>query len=202
MRGKEFYHIPNKDEDCQATLFQQGEETALTYFFNEFYPALVFFAFRLLKDQQAAQDVVSNAFVKTWKMHTKLDSYAGIRAYLYKTVQRDCHHALNQEKRREKIHTMSASGYSQATPYEELVRAETHRLLQQAIATLSPGNQRVISMHFLDGMTNAEIARELNLHPHTVQTQKIRGIKALRKIIKHPISLILFVFVNIFLPRL
>jgi RNA polymerase sigma-70 factor (ECF subfamily) len=174
----------------QALLFQQGNEAALAYFFHSFYPALSLFAFRVLNNQQMAEDIASDAFIKTWKMHWKLNSFAGIRAYLYKTVQRDCVHALKQERRRNEVHSLSSSGLLQETPLQQLVSAETYRLVHAAIKTLSPGNRRVITMHFIDGKTNAEIAKELNLHPHTVQTQKVRGLKALAKVIKH--SLLLF----------
>ena len=185
-------HTTSSQEE-QAILFQQRNEEALAFFFHAFYPALSLFAFRVLKNHQLAEDIASDAFIKTWKMHWKLDSFSGIRAYLYKTVQRDCVHALKKERRRNEVHSLLSSKPLQETPLQQIVSAETYRLVHAAIETLSPGNRRVITMHFIDGKTNAEIAKELNLHPHTVQTQKVRGLKALSKIIKNPF-LLFFMF--------
>ena len=187
----------------QARAFQQGDEAALAFFYGEFLPALTLFASRWVKSRQIAQEIASEAFIKTWRMHPKLDSYAGIRAYLYKTVQRDCQHVQKRERRREEVHQFSMPDTAcHDTPFQHLVRSETYRLVHAAIKTLSPGNRRVISMHFLEGKSTGQIARELNLHPHTVQTQKARGLKALRKIIQHPLLLSVYLFVKIFLSHM
>lgn len=187
----------------QARAFQQGDEAALAFFYGEFLPALTLFAFRWVKSRQIAQEIASEAFIKTWRMHPKLDSYTGIRAYLYKTVQRDCQHAQKRERRREEVHQLSMPDTAcPDTPFQHLVRSETYRLVHAAIKTLSPGNRRVISMHFLEGKSTGQIARELKLHPHTVQTQKARGLKALRKIIQHPLLLSVYLFVKIFLSHM
>jgi RNA polymerase sigma factor (sigma-70 family) len=58
-----------------------------------------------------------------------------------------------------------------------------YHLLYNAIKALSPGNQKVISMYFLEDKNTNEIARELNLHPSTVKTQKSRALEALRKLL-------------------
>lgn len=196
-----YYTSATSTQETQASLFQLGDESALAFFFNEFYPALSLYGFRLLKDRSTAEDVASEAFVKTWKMHHKLDSYGGIRAYLYKTVQRDCLRIIKQERRRAEVHKLSVAEDSPFTPFQHLVSAETYRLVHAALQTLSPGNRRVLSMHFLEGKSIGQIARELSLHPHTVQTQKTRGLKALRKIIKHPLGLLVVYFLKIFLTR-
>lgn len=191
--------IGNIDTEEQAQAFQRGSETALSFFFHEFYPALTLFAFRWTKNRQIAQEIASEAFIKTWKMHRKLNSYPGIRAYLYKIVQRDSQRARKRAQRYDISNQLAVEeGMCLDTPFQHLVRSETYRLIHTAIKSLSPGNRKVITMHFLDGKTTAQIARELNLHPHTVQTQKTRGLKALRKIIQSPLLFSAFLLVKFF----
>ncbi|MBL7770028.1 MAG: sigma-70 family RNA polymerase sigma factor [Flavipsychrobacter sp.] len=72
------------------------------------------------------------------------------------------------------------------TPFEKLVRSELYHLLRNALKALSPGNQKVITMYFLEDKNTNEIARELNLHPSTIKTQKTRGLEALRKLLLNP----------------
>lgn len=186
----------------QAMHFQEGSEQALSFFFHEFFASLSLFGYRLVGDRAIAEDIASEAFVKTWKMHHKLDSYGGIRAYLYKTVRRDCLRTVKQERKRTELHQFSKNEIIPLTPFHELVSAETYRLVHAALQSLSPGNRRVISMHFLEGKSTGEIARELQLHPHTVQTQKARGLKALRKILGRPLTIVICLALEIFFTSL
>lgn len=187
-----------------ASLFQRGDENALAYFYHEFHPVLSLHSYRLVGDRSIAEEIASEALVKTWKMHWKLDSYGAIRAYLYKIVQRDSIAYIRKEKKRAIIHQQSQTPQTVFdTPFDQLVRNEVYRTIHTALKNLSPGNRKVITMHFLEGKTTGQIARELKLHPHTVQTQKARGLKALRKIIQHPLVILpLYTVINYFFQQM
>ena len=115
-------------------------------------------------------------------MHYKLDSYGAIRAYLYKIVYRDSMNALTKEsKRRTGIKGLQLSDINNDTPFDNMVRSETYRLVHKALKDLTPGERRVMVMYYLDGKSTGAIARELNLNTSTIRTQKQNGEKALRK---------------------
>ena len=146
-----------------------------------------------------AEEIAADAFIKTWKMHWKLDSYPAIRAYLYKTVHRDCVHALKKEKKRNETHHQSGMPVvTNDTPFEHMVRSEVYRLIHSALKDLSAGNQKVVKMYYLEGKTTGQIARELNLSPNTINTQKTRGLEALRKKIKGPILFLFYLQLLLF----
>ncbi len=169
------FHKP----DDYAVAFGKGDEQALAYYFRELHPALTLYANQWVKDLPLAQEIASEAFVKTWEKHHKFNSHEGIRAYLYTIVRRDSYKAARNSSN---ISLLNDSADND-TPFSFLVRAETYRLLYAALQKLSPGNKRVITMYYFDGKTTGEIAKELNLHPHTVQTHKLRGLKALQKLL-------------------
>jgi len=180
-----------------ASLFQQGDEAALSYFYREFLPALSLYANKWVTDFSAAEEVASGAFLKAWKMHEKLDSYNAIRAYLYKIVYHDSIDYLRNEKMRNGKETDAAvPDISLNSPYDQLIRTETYRLIHSALKELSPGSQQIISMYYLEGKSTGDIARELKLHPSTVKTQKQRGLELLRKKILRPILLTGYLLMN------
>ncbi len=180
-----------------ASLFQQGDELALSYFYHEFLPALSLYANKWIEDFSIAEEIASGAFLKAWKMHEKLDSYNAIRAYLYKIVYHDSMDYLRKEKSLGRIEeAVAVPDISFNSPYENLIRAETYRLVHAALKELSPGSQQIISMYYLEGKSTGEIARELNLHPSTVKTQKQRGLDVLRKKIVRPIVFTVYFTVN------
>lgn len=184
-----------------ALAFQQGDEQALAFFYREFHPALAFYANRWLENRSIAEEIASEAFVQTWKMHSKLDNYYAIRAYLYKTVQRDSLHALRRECKRATIHQNSQPPETtNETPFDHVVRSEVYRIIHTALKDLSPGSRKVLIMHYLEGKTTGQIATELKLHPSTIKTQKTKGLEALRKKLLRPILILFYFCVKIFLP--
>ena len=183
-----------------ALAFQQGDEKALAFFYSEFYPALALYANKYLQNRSIAEEIASEAFIQVWKMHNKLHSYQTIQACLYIIVRRSCQRSLKQEYRRTKTHKEAhLPDAIKETAFDNLVRAEAYRLIHSSLKNLAPGSRKVLTMHYLDGKTTGEIAKELQLSPSTIQTQKINGLKALRKIILRPLSLLSFLSLKIFL---
>jgi len=194
-------HSITRDEYAHA--FQQGDEQALAFFYHEFHPVLSLHAYRLVEDRSIAEEIAAEALVKTWKMHWKLDSYGAIRAYLYKIVHRDSLAYIRKEKKRTAMHQQSQPPQTVSdTPFDHVVRSEVYRIIHTALKDLSPANRKVIIMHYLEGKTTGQIARELNVHPSTVKTQKNRGLQALRKQLLRPILLVVYFLVKFLLPTL
>ncbi len=131
-----------------------------------------------------AEEVASEAFLKSWRMHYKLDSYAGIKAYLYRIVHRDSIEAVRKEKIKLKLLGSLPVREESSNPYELMVSSEVYRLIHAALKDLTPASRRVVVMHYLDGKTTGQIADELELHRSTVKTQKQQGLKALRKVFR------------------
>lgn len=186
-----------------AELFRQGNEIGLKFFYLHFHPALSLFAFRWVKNRQVAEEIAADAFIKTWKFHWKLESYTAIRAYLYKIVLRDCRRSLKTGQRRSEMQkALLGLDASNELIIDEIIKAEVYRDLYSALKKLSPGSQRVIRMHFLEGKSDKEIADELKLSHSTVRTQKSRGLEILRKKMFRLLLIMGYFFAKIFFSLL
>lgn len=176
-------------------VYKDGITTALSQLFERLHPALSLYSYRIVQDRATAEEIASMAFVKTWKMHHKLDSYEAIRAYLYKIVRNDSlTEVKKQERRSEMQNNYQPNLETPSTPFDDLVRIEVYAQLHEAMKDLSPGNRKVIYMHFIEGKTTNEIAKELNLSDSTIKTLKYRGLKALRKKLGDGLMAILFYY--------
>jgi len=178
-------------------LFHQGDERGLAYVFDKLYPLMVYYANEWVKDRMLAEDIASMAFVKAWQHHDKLDSFAGIKGYLLRTVQRDCNRASFYENKRNQKHKLAVKEQKESqTAFHTLVKAETYNNLHQAIKQLSPGMRDVMQSMYIDGNSLTETARILNIHTSTADTQKKRALKILSRILPNPG---LYIFCLIFL---
>ncbi len=171
------------EREALAERFQQGDEAALAYFYHSHFAPLVVFAQRWIKDQGQAEDIVAEAFVKTWRQRAHISSYAGLRAYLYKIVVRDSRLSRQKNERRTEVQNLSQQSSSEVeeSPFELVVRSELYQHLYDALLELPEGSRKVLSLYFFEGKSSGEIARELSLSTSTIKTQKLRGLTALRK---------------------
>ena len=64
-----------------------GDEKAFQAFFVDYYPVLVSFAMKYLENQETAEDVVQDVFVKIWETREKLGGIDNLPAYLYQMVR-------------------------------------------------------------------------------------------------------------------
>ena len=189
----------NNNVNKYALLFQDGDEKALSYFYHAFYPALTHYSFQLILNRSIAEEIASEAFVKIWRMHYKLNSYAGIKAYLYKIVHRNSIKAVLNEQKRDRTYRNLQPQIETDTPFDKMVRSEVYRLIHTALKDLPAASRKVVIMHYLEGKTTGQISRELNLHPSTIKTQKKQGLNALRKVFIKPMLWLFYFCSKIFL---
>ena len=192
--------MPQQDHDKEnyVLLFNQGDERGLAYIFDKLYRLMVYYAHERVKDKMLAEDIASLSFVKAWRHHDQLESFAGIKGYLLRTVQRDCNRASFYENKRNQKHKLAVKEQKESqTAFHTLVKAETYNNLHQAIRQLSPGMRAVMQSMYVEGNSLTETARILNIHTSTADTQKKRALKILSRILPKP-GLYIFCLILLF----
>lgn len=192
--------MPQQDHDKEnyVLLFNQGDERGLAYIFDKLYRLMVYYAHERVKDKMLAEDIASLSFVKAWRHHDQLESFAGIKGYLLRTVQRDCNRASFYENKRNQKHKLAVKEQKESqTAFHTLVKAETYNNLHQAIRQLSPGMRAVMHSMYVEGNSLTETARILNIHTSTADTQKKRALKILSRILPKP-GLYIFCLILLF----
>ncbi len=61
-----------QDEQILIIELQNGDEACFTSIFNKFYAQLVLYAYRITDDQNAAEDIIENAFISLWNKRNSL----------------------------------------------------------------------------------------------------------------------------------
>jgi RNA polymerase sigma-70 factor (ECF subfamily) len=156
--------------------------------FNQYYPQMLFYATRIVGDEDA-EDVVQDAFVELWKRHEKLDEDEHIRAFLFHAIYT---RSLNVLK-----HRSIKQDYSDSVQDIELRKAqfyqpdnneainrienkELHDEIFAAINELPEKCREVFMLSYLEGMKNKEIADVMNISIKTVEVHMYKALKYLR----------------------
>lgn len=175
---------PGNDILDYVAAFQRGEERGFTYFFNTLYPALMYYAFRILNDRAAAEDVVEESFIKIWERHSTFTHPQVIKSWLYTTVRNASLNMLKQEQsqstHKENIAREQQASY-QESPLNDMIIAEVISQVHSTIQVLPTECRKIFQMLYIQGKTVREIAEELGLSISTIKNQKARGLEILRK---------------------
>lgn len=172
---------------CIAGL-QNGEAAAFRYIFTLFRPRLCFFANGLLPPSidTTAEDVVQEAFVKLWERKTQFHHLESIRAFLYLSVKNACLNVLKHEKIVARYRGNSALVPEPPAITQRMMEAEVADQVQKALQLLPAGCRDVLQLSYFEGMKNEEAARHLHVSVNTIKSQKSRGMRLLKDLIKEP----------------
>ncbi|HYF32515.1 MAG TPA: sigma factor [Chitinophagaceae bacterium] len=66
------------------------DEGNFSYLFDKYYAAVAFFANRLLKNRERAEDIVSEVFFTLWQKRAEFNAETPIKAFLYTTTRQTC----------------------------------------------------------------------------------------------------------------
>lgn len=171
--------------------------------FRKYYPSLIFYATRLLGDEEA-EDVVQDVFVELWRRKDSIEMGEQIQAFLYRAVYT---RALNVLKHRniqdsyratmEEINQKRAEFY-QPDNNEVIQRIEDRELqkeIRNAINELPDKCKQVFKLSYLQDMKNKEIADVLGISLRTVEAHMYKALRYLRTRL-NPLWIFLYLFLS------
>ena len=172
--------------------YLEGDEKALGVLVDRYLSDVYHFAFRLVGNAGAAEDVAQEAFVKAWKHIRSFVPGGSFRAWLF-TIARNTavdylrtkkEVALSRFENAEGENSLLASIADNAPLPDELIaRAEDVRYLAGLLAEINPEYREVLELRHTSNLTFEEIGKVVKRPLHTVKSQHRRGLAALRRLI-------------------
>ena len=145
-----------------------GEHLAFEQFFFHYKSYVYSIALKFTHDEILAEEIVQDVFVRVWKYREKLSEVQDIDAWM-RTVTRN--RSLTELKRLAKDAQGKKEYFNwQPTEWQSANSngESTDQLLQKAISRLTPQQQKVFELSFLEGMKREQIAELLDISPATV----------------------------------
>ena len=195
------YILYESDPKQLITDLNNGSIVAFRFVFDEFYKSLLLFTQHLLTDNNQAEDLVQDAFIKLWERNENFTSLSSIKVFLYLTVKNSCidhqrHIQIVEQHIQKHINIQNIEEDDNLE--QKIIEAETVRLIDKAIKELAP-QSRAVFLLGLKGKKNQEIADELLISINTVKTHKQRALTALRKSLGNDLFLFMLFYSGHFL---
>lgn len=164
---------------------RNNDKKAFEKLFRRYYSGLHRFLWGYVQNNQIAEDLVQEVFVRVWENRATLSPDAKIKTYIYKigrnlAIDHSRHKKVVREWEEEKkaLHSFSSS--------KKKIDDRLHKKLmlkevKQAIEELPERRRLVFILSRYEGMTYKEIAEKLDISVNTVDTQICRALKTLRE---------------------
>lgn len=150
--------------------------------FKKLYRRLYDFAYYLLKDKELAEDVAQDAFVVYLEQQDSIAAnFNAVKSFLYTTVKNACLNKIRHNNVVDVYHKNNPLDiYSDPQILEGIIHTEIIAEIYDQINALPPGCAMVIRYGYLEGLSNSEIAKLMNISINTVKSQKKRALSLMK----------------------
>ena len=167
-------------------LVQAGDLTPASEIYDRYSSRIYNFAYRFLKNSEAAEDAVQEVFVKMIKHASQFHGDAKLSTWLFSITANWCRDYLRKADNRPKdsddvLLTLPAS--RELSPDRALERRETELRIQKALLALTPEQREAILLSRYQGLSYAEIAQISGCSEGAVKTRVFRAMETLKKVL-------------------
>jgi len=166
--------------DQTLRLVIQGDSAAFAKLYNHYRTPALKFCISLLKDEEEAENVVQEVFIKIWDRREQINPELNFNSYLFTCLR---NMAFDQLKKLEKNHLMKQH-YLERMEAMQLENREDEekklQLLQTAIGLLSEKRRQILALTVEEGKSYQEIAEMMHISKNTVKNQLVKAKQFLR----------------------
>jgi RNA polymerase sigma-70 factor (family 1) len=162
---------------------RQGDISEFETLFRSSYASLVKYAGTLIRDQDTAEEIVQDLFVRLWQDREKIKIESSLNGYLFRSVHNRCLHHFEHKKVVERhAHEMSfESDLNTEDPSEVLHYKELQEKIAAILEKLPERCGQIFCMNRFEGLRYTEIAEKLSVSVKTVEANMGKALKEFRK---------------------
>lgn len=175
--------VKNGDMDAFTELVTLHERKAIN------------FAYRMLRDENEAQDAAQEAFLRAYDKINTFQGNSSFTTWFFTILNNICLDILRKRARSADIISINQADSNDDEyelqiedtapgPYESLQKKSAMEVLEDAIARISDEHRAVIVMRDINGLEYEEIAKILDVSLGTVKSRISRARLAIRKILE------------------
>jgi RNA polymerase sigma-70 factor (ECF subfamily) len=170
-------HLPISDEQLVLRL-RNGDTQALTVIYERYKRGLYSFCYRLLGDDNNAEDVVHETFSKILSEHGKLRNPTSLKSWIFMIARNEAFAVINRAK---KLQPLSEEDdiFDNTSPLTKLEENDRTLLLEKLLHQLLPQYKEVLVLREFESMNYEEIAEVTGTTVGSVKSKLFKARKEL-----------------------
>lgn len=164
-----------------VSLLERGDKKAIQLLYENYADALYGVIKKIISDEDTAQDVLQESFVKIWRYSKKYDAS---KAKLFTWLYRIAYNAAIDKVRSLKNKTNSEIQIEVSSVYKITSNELNQDVLdiKEHLNTLDEKYKIVLYALFFEGMTQQEASDELDIPLGTIKSRLKIGLRELKKV--------------------
>ena len=156
-------------------------EAFIEQLFRTHYSSLCRTVYPIVRDQDTAEDIVQDVFMKIWRNQTALDTDQPVKAYLFRAAINTALNFLEKNKKNAPWDDTLTDQYGVNSTEEDLAYQETEQKIAYALEQLPPKCKVVFSLSRFEEMSYAEIAGHLDISVKAVEKHMGKALRIMRQ---------------------
>jgi len=141
------------------------------------------YAFRILRNQEEAEDAVQEVFIKLWNLGKKLDEYKSIVALATTMIKNFCIDQIRKKKHfiQDENEERDIQNADNNSPFELMQSRESENILLQIIDQLPDIYKNIVILREIDDLSYEEISLQTEQNINTIRVTISRARKMIRE---------------------
>lgn len=180
-RSESVTEAPKLSDEALVAAVANADENALGELYDRFGKVAYGLAFRVLQDPALAEDAVQEAFLQAWRGAGAYDpERAKASTWLLTFVHRRAVDLVRREERRRTVPIDPLPEPSGSGADEEVVARSRREIVQDALRRLPTEQREAIELAYYGGLTQSELAAQLDQPLGTIKSRMFTGLQRLR----------------------
>lgn len=167
------------DDEKLTALLQNGDETAFTHIYNQYWDKLYYIAHKLLKDTDAAEEIVQEVFLTIWKKKETL-YIQSLNHYLGAMTRYAVYRYLSKEKQNKVKENYAARANGSATSEIDIDNKILFEIITKLSNKLPEKCRLVFQYNKLQDQSLADVAAQLNISQKTAEAHLTKALRIIR----------------------
>ena len=174
------------NEEELIALLKGGDESAFAYLYANYSAALYGIIYRIINNNQLAEDILQEAFVKIWNNFSSYDASKGRLFTWMVNIARNLSIDTTRGKSYKQQMKIQSNENAVTNASNRVNENERFDLLgvRQQLTALKEDQKQIIDLAYFEGFTQNEISQKLGIPLGTVKTKIRTAILELKKILQ------------------
>lgn len=172
------------DDAGLLAAYAAGDTDAAAVLAQRLLPGALAQAVRMLADRAEAEDVAQDALIRLWRQAGSWrEGEAQVSTWLYRVVSNLCIDRLRKRGRSVPLEAVADPADDTPGVAEQLQTRARMAALSEALAQMPERQAQAVALRHLEGLSNPEIGKIMDISVRSVESLTARGKRALAAIL-------------------
>ncbi len=163
----------NYEEKVLLALVANGDRKAFAQIYTGSLNNLHRYIFLFTKSKEETEEILQEIFIKIWENRERLSEIDSFKNYLFRVAKNKLLDKVRQMQIRQRVlaEIKRSRVIAESTTSDQCAYREYYKVVQQAIEKLPPKRKLIFRLNIENGLSQDEIAEQLNISKSVVQKQ-------------------------------